>query len=159
MKKACMLLSLLVSGAAVADDAAVLKCRALPDAASRLVCYDAMPLAGAAATMPAAAPVAAAAPASSPVQDFGRRPPAPKKEEVPASIRSTVVGTISGWSPGSRITLANGQVWRVVDGDAVLPVMNNPQAEVSRGLLGAYFLQVGGHTSAARVTRVDQASQ
>jgi hypothetical protein len=158
MKKACMLL-LLVSGAALADDAAVLKCRALSDAASRLVCYDAMPLAGAAAATPTAAPVAATATSSSPVQDFGKRPPAPKKEALPSSIRSTVVGTISGWSPGSRITLANGQVWRVVDGDAVLPVMNNPQAEVSRGMLGAYFLQVGGHTSAARVTRVDQAGQ
>jgi len=158
MKKACLLL-LLVSGAAVADDAAVLKCRALPDAASRLVCYDAMPLTGDTVATPAAAPVAAAAPASSPLQDFGRRPPAPKKEALPASIRSTVVGTISGWSPGSRITLANGQVWRVVDGDAVLPVMDNPQAEVSRGLLGAYFLQVGGHTSTARVTRVDQAGR
>jgi hypothetical protein len=30
----------------------------------------------------------------------------------------------------------------------------HPQAEVSRGLMGAYFLQVAGHTSAARVTRV-----
>jgi len=162
MKKACMLL-LLASSAALADDAAVLKCRDLSDAASRLACYDAMPLAGAAAATPAAAPagvpVAAAATASSPLQDFGRRPPAPKKEALPASIRSTVVGTISGWSPGSRITLANGQVWRVVDGDAVLPVMDNPQAEVSRGLLGAYFLQVGGHTSTARVTRVDQAGR
>jgi len=144
MKNALILL-LFASGAALADDAAVLKCRALPDAASRLSCYDAMPLAGA----------RAAAPAVASGQEFGLRPAVqPKAAPQPDLVRSTVVGEIGGWSPGTRITLANGQVWRVVDGDAVLPMMRNPQAEVSRGLMGAYFLQVAGHASAARVTRV-----
>jgi hypothetical protein len=146
MKNALILL-LFASSAALADDAAVLKCRTLPDAASRLSCYDAMPLAG--------APVPATAPAVAPEQNFGLRPAVQRKTEAqPEVVRSTVVGEIGGWSPGTRITLANGQVWRVVDGDAVLPMMRNPQAEVSRGLMGAYFLQVAGHTSAARVTRV-----
>ena len=145
MKNALILL-LLASNAALADDAAVLKCRTLPDAASRLSCYDAMPLAGA----PAAAPPAAAS-----EKNFGLRPAVQRKPEAqPEVVRSTVVGEIGGWSPGTRVTLANGQVWRVVDGDAVLPIMRNPQAEVSRGLMGAYFLQVAGHTSAARVARV-----
>jgi hypothetical protein len=146
MKNALILL-LLASNAALADDAAVLKCRALPDAASRLSCYDAMPLAG--------APAPAVAPAVASEQNFGLRPAAQRKPAAQRDVvRSTVVGEIGGWSPGTRITLANGQVWRVVDGDAVLPMMRNPQAEVSRGLMGAYFLQVAGHTSAARVARV-----
>ena len=146
MKNALLLL-IFASSAALADDAAVLKCRTLPDAASRLSCYDTMPLAG--------VPVTAAAPAVAPEQNFGLRPAVqPKAAPQPDVVRSTVVGEIGGWSPGTRITLANGQVWRVVDGDAVLPMMRNPQAEVSRGLMGAYFLQVAGHTSAARVTRV-----
>ena len=148
MKNALILL-MFASGAALADDAAVLKCRTLPDAASRLSCYDAMPLAG------APVPATATAPAVASEQNFGLRPAVQRKTEAqPEVVRSTVVGEIGGWSPGTRITLANGQVWRVVDGDAVLPIMRNPQAEVSRGLMGAYFLQVAGHTSAARVTRV-----
>ncbi len=146
MKHALSLL-LLVSNAALADDAAVLKCRALPDAASRLACYDAMPLGAA----PAAAPASVAA---APEQSFGLRPVVPKKETQADTIRSTVAGEIEGWSPGTRISLANGQVWRVVDGDAVLPKLTNPKAEVSRGLLGAYFLQIVGHNSTARVTRI-----
>lgn len=121
MKKTAILL-LLASGTALAGDADVLKRRALPDAASRLSCYDAIPVAGA---------------SSEP--DFGLRPAAQPKKEVPATIRSTVVGTTSGWSPGSRIAL---------------PTMNSPAVEVSRGLPGAFFLQLAGHTSAARLTRV-----
>jgi hypothetical protein len=142
MKNASILL-LFAANAALADDAAVLKCRTLPDAASRLSCYDAMPLAGAPATAAASA------------QNFGLKPAVqPKPAPQPDLVRSTVVGEIGGWSPGTRITLANGQAWRIIDGDAVLPMMRNPQAEVSRGLMGAYFLQVAGHTSAARVARV-----
>ena len=147
MKKYALILLLSASGAASADDAAILKCRALPDAASRLSCYDAMPVAGAPATA-AASSVAAE-------RGFGLRPTAPPKPQpAPDLVRSTVVGEIGGWSPGTRITLANGQVWRVVDGDAVLPMMRDPQVEVTRGLMGAFFLQVAGHTSAARVARV-----
>ncbi|MFC5478599.1 hypothetical protein [Massilia suwonensis] len=160
MKQALSLL-LFVSGAALADDAAVLKCRALPDAASRLACYDAMPvgaapaLAAAPATAPATAPIAAPAVAATPEQRFGLNPVVQKKQEAQAdTIQSTVAGKIDGWSVGSRITLANGQVWRVIEGDAVLPALSNPKAEVSRGLLGAYFLQIVGHNSTARVKRV-----
>lgn len=146
MKNALILL-LFASSAALADDAAVLKCRALSDAASRLSCYDAMPV--------ARAPAPAPAPAVASEQNFGLKPAVqPKAAPQPDLVRSTVVGEIGGWSPGTRITLANGQVWRVVDGDAVLPMMRNPQAEVARGMMGAYFLQVAGHTSAARVARV-----
>lgn len=135
---------LLIPNLALADDAAVLACRALLDAPSRLACYDAMPVAGRAA--PAAAAPAAAG--------FGLRPAVqPRKDAGPDAIRSHVAGTLDGWSPGKRIVLANGQTWRVTDGEAVLPMLESPKVEVTRGLLGAYFLQVEGHTSAARVTR------
>jgi hypothetical protein len=137
-----------IAGAAhAADDAAVLKCRTLSDTARRLACYDAMPL--------GLAP--AAAPAASPEQGFGLRPVVKKKQQdtEPASIRSSVAGRFDGWSPGTVFTLANGQAWKVTDDtDAVLPVMQNPKVEITRGMLGAYFLQVEGHTNSARVARV-----
>jgi hypothetical protein len=145
----------LSAGAAFADDAAILKCRSLPDTARRLACYDAIPV-GAAPSPAAPALAAAPAPAVSPEQNFGLRPVAKKQKEVEASsIRSTIVGRFDGWAPGSVITLANGQVWKVTDdSDAVLPVMQNPAIEITRGLIGAYFLQVEGHRNSARVARV-----
>jgi lipoprotein-anchoring transpeptidase ErfK/SrfK len=159
-----LLIASTLSGAAfAADDAAMLACRALPDTAKRLACYDAIPV-GAAAPMaarpsaPAAAPVpaAAASPAASPEQNFGLRPVVRKQKDVePAAIHSSVVGRFDGWSPGTVLTLANGQVWKVTDdADAVLPIMQNPKVEITRGLLGAYFLQVEGHANSARVARV-----
>jgi hypothetical protein len=162
---ACAALS---AGAAFADDAAILKCRSLPDTARRLACYDAIPVgvAPVAAAAPAAAPAAVAspavaatapaAPAASPEQSFGLRPVAKKQQNTePASIRSSVAGRFDGWGPGTIFTLANGQVWKVTDDtDAVLPVMQNPNVEITRGLIGAYFLQVEGHINSARVARV-----
>jgi hypothetical protein len=160
---ACAALS---AGAACADDAAILKCRALPDTARRLACYDAIPVgAASAAAAPASAPAAApapaapavaAAPSAAPEQNFGLRPVVKKQKDVePASIRSSVVGRFDGWVPGTIFTLANGQAWKVTDdADAVLPIMQDPKVEITRGLLGAYFLQVEGHTNSARVARV-----
>jgi lipoprotein-anchoring transpeptidase ErfK/SrfK len=91
-----------------------------------------------------------------PEQNFGLRPAVKKQKDAePSSIRSTVVGRFDGWAPGTIITLANGQVWKVTDDtDAVLPIMQNPQVEITRGLIGAYFLQVEGHRNSARVARV-----
>jgi lipoprotein-anchoring transpeptidase ErfK/SrfK len=141
----------LSAGAAFADDAAILKCRSLSDTTRRLACYDAIPVG--AAPAPAAL---AAAPAVAPEQNFGLRPAVKKQKDAePGSIRSTVVGRFDGWAPGTIITLANGQVWKVTDDtDAVLPIMQNPQVEITRGLIGAYFLQVEGHRNSARVARV-----
>lgn len=139
------------AGSALADDAALLKCRAFSGVAERVACYDAIPVAS------SATPVAtAAAPAAkAPEQDFGLKPPVRKVEQA-SSFRSTVVGAFDGWGPGTRIRLANGQLWRVSDNsEAVLPPMREPQVEVSRGLLGSFFLQVVGRPNTARVVRVE----
>ncbi|MGO4475239.1 hypothetical protein AB4Z32_03200 [Massilia sp. 2TAF26] len=159
-----LLIASTLSGAAfAADDAAILKCRAMAETAKRLACYDAIPVDFAAPpaarpSAPAAAPVAAAtaAPAASTEQNFGLRPVVKKQKDAePSAIHSSVVGRFDGWSPGTVFTLANGQVWKVTDdADAVLPIMQNPKVEITRGLLGAYFLQVEGHTNSARVARV-----
>ncbi len=111
MKNALILL-LLVSTAALADDATVLQCRALADAASRLSCYDAMPVGQARACACAGRGIRRRISAAKPaVQAQGRKPQL-------TAIESTVVGEIAGWRPNMRITLANGQVWRIVDGSA-----------------------------------------
>ncbi|MFC4932777.1 hypothetical protein [Massilia sp. GCM10023247] len=155
MKKALSLL-LLVSGPALADDAAVLACRALPDAASRLACYDAMPV-GAAPAAPAAAPAAAPrAAAAGAITGFGSETVKKKVDELPKSMESTIVGEFDGWGPNTRIKLANGQVWRVIDdSSAVLPRRSNTRVRVERNLFGTLFLSVEGSNNSAKVRRIE----
>jgi hypothetical protein len=131
-------LLLFVSGAALADDAAILKCRSLSDTASRLECYDAMPV-GAAKTAE---------------QSFGIET-VKKQEEAPRSIESTIVGDFGGWRPGAQIKLANGQVWKVVDGsEAVLTPTQNPKVRIVRNMIGTLFLEIEGTNSSPKVRRV-----
>jgi len=143
MKNALTLL-LLVSTTALADDATVLQCRSLADAASRLACYDAMPVGQ-------ARPVLAA-----PTADFGRETITPKAQAQPAAIESTIVGEFSGWRPNMRITLANGQVWRIVDDSATdLPRSGNQKVRIERNLFGTLFLTIDGSNQSAKVRRVE----
>jgi len=151
MKNALTLL-LLVSTTALADDATVLQCRTLADAASRLACYDAMPVGQARAAL--AAP--AAAPAPVPAADFGRETIKPKPEAQLAAIESTIVGEFAGWRPNMRIKLANGQVWRIVDDSASdLPRAVNQKVRIARNLFGTLFLSVEGSNLSAKVRRVE----
>lgn len=164
MKKAAYLL-LLVSSGALADEAAFLKCRALTDSAARLACYDAIPagattlVAAPAAAAPqaqAAAPAMAPAPATAnaAVKDFGL--PEKKREQAPpSSIESTIAGISSGWAPGSQITLANGQVWRVLDGGEVaLPPVENRKVRIEKNYFGTLFMVAEGTNHSPKVRRV-----
>ncbi|MGJ7917198.1 hypothetical protein ACI48D_17205 [Massilia sp. LXY-6] len=125
-----LLVLLSVSGAALADDAAILQCRILGDSQ------------------------AAAAAAARTEQRFGLEQ-AKRKEAEPQSIQSTIEGDFDGWDPGAQIRLANGQVWRVVDGSsAVLSPMKNPQVKVTCNMLGTMFLEIEGTNNSPKVRRV-----
>jgi hypothetical protein len=152
---------LFASGAALADDAAILKCRTLPVQAARLACYDAIRVGAAPAVAPASAPVAAAAatpaaaPASAPTpeQRFGMEQVKPAG--APRSIESSIEGTLAGWGPGTQFKLANGQVWRVADdSSAVLAPMSNPKVRIVRNFFGTTFLEVEGTNNTPKVRRV-----
>ena len=148
-----LVLMLLASGAACAApaDDAILKCRAQADTGARLACYDAIPVGPKAA---APAPAAAAVPARSAEENFGIEA-VKQKEQQPSAIESTIAGDFDGWGPGSQIRLANGQVWRIVDGsDAVLPRTKNPKVRIERNVFGTLFLKVEGSNSSAKVRRV-----
>lgn len=147
--KALPLSLLLLSGAALADDASILKCRALTDTGARLACYDAIQV----GARPQVA-TAAAAPVRSKDENFGMEEKK-RREAEPASISSTIAGDFQGWGPSSQIRLANGQVWRIIDGsDAVLPPMRNPKVTIERNMFGTLFLKVEGTNSSAKVRRV-----
>jgi hypothetical protein len=155
-----LLLSLLAaSGAALADDAAILKCRTLGDTQARLACYDTIPVgvrppAAVPGGAPAAAAAVATAPAASPEQRFGLEQ-VKRKEEEPRSIESTIEGEFAGWEPGAQIRLANGQVWRVIDGSsAVLSPVKNPKVKLARNMFGTLFLEIEGTNNSPKVRRV-----
>jgi type II secretory pathway pseudopilin PulG len=127
------------AGTAQADDAALRACRAVADGTARLACYDALPL------------------AASPAQSFGLDPA--KREDAPqaveSTIESTIAGRFAGWGPSTLFTLANGQVWKVVDGSqAELQPVTGPQVRIVRNLFGTMFLEIEGTNASPKVRRV-----
>jgi len=146
--KALPLSLLLLSGAALADDAAILKCRTLADTGARLACYDAIQVG-------ASPQVATAAAAPARKEDSFGIEQKKQREAQPQSITSTIDGDFQGWGPSSQIRLANGQVWRIIDGsEAVLAPMRNPKVTIERNMFGTLFLKVEGTNSSAKVRRV-----
>ncbi|HEY9107901.1 MAG TPA: hypothetical protein VIN58_14565, partial [Roseateles sp.] len=127
-------------------------CRQLTDAARRLACYDALPVAAEPTTKAAAA---APVPAADPVAKFGQE--AVKQPDAPPELKqieSRIRGRFAGWGPNTRIELENGQSWRVADGSSAIYDLNNPKAVVHRGMLGAYYLEIEGIGFQVKVTRV-----
>lgn len=144
-------LLLLVSTSALADDAGILRCRAIKESAARLACYDA--LAVPAATGKAAPAPSQAAPAAQTPEQFGleyRKP-----EAVVDAIESTIPGSFDGWGPKGNFRLANGQVWQVADDSSgSTRTVENPKVRIRRGALGAFYLEIEGTNRSPRVRRL-----
>lgn len=145
---------LFVSGAALADDAAMLRCRQLSDSQARLGCYDAIQLG---APVPAAATAAVAAapyvPSKADLErGFGNEhnSPAAKLEFIETSI----VGEFDGWVPKQRIRLANGQVWMIVDDSQAILDLVNPKVKLEKGMMGAIYMDIEGASNSPRVKRI-----
>lgn len=158
-----LLVLLAVAGPAMADDAALLRCRTLADVPTRVACYDAIPVA---ATAPASAPRAATVAPGAPVQaataapapaasSFGLSATQLRKPDEPNSIESSLLGRIEGWGPRTQFRLANGQVWRVADeSTGSVDEIDNPKVKITRNALGTMFLEIEGTKAAPRVRRV-----
>lgn len=145
------------AGAAWAGDAAMLRCRAVPEVAARAACYDAIPVgkpdAGAASAAAPAPPASAPAAREAAIAAFGA-PPAVAREQQLQSFETRIAGKFEGWEPGQNIKLANGQVWRVVDDSVDTFDAVDPEVTVRRGLLGATFLDIAGAHRSPKVRRV-----
>lgn len=155
---------LFVSGAALADDTSMLRCRQLKEAPARLACYDAIELAPAATAAAQAAPAAGAPAAGAPAatvympskadleRGFGNEhnSPAAKLE----SIESSIVGEFDGWVPKQRIRLANGQVWMIADDSQAILELNNPKVRLEKGMMGAIYMDIEGARNSPRVKRI-----
>lgn len=139
MKK--LLLLLLVSGSALADDAAIQKCRSLADATPRLACYDAIALGGTRAAQPTR-------------QEMEKSFGLPEKKVPLAAIDSTIPGSFDGWGPNQQITLANGQVWRVIDDSTGVVYGTNLKVKIERSAFGTTFMVFEGTTRSPKVKRI-----
>jgi hypothetical protein len=132
-----------------ADEEGLRRCRGIAEAAARLACYDALPVPARGATPRPAAPAREAA-SPSLLERFGLETSQPQADR----IESHIPGLFKGWDANSSITLANGQVWRVVDGSWLHGEWDNPKVTVRRGMFGAFFLDVEGAGRSPRVQRV-----
>ena len=162
-------ISIFAAGAAHTQSAAdasaeIARCTAIADSAARLKCYDAAaPRAnGAAAQQAGEAPgrvdgfgLSAPEPVTR-VEDFGKPPPPPEITQITATV-TELARTARG---RSIFVLANGQVWRQLDGDDT--DVQDPQPgktmkvaiETGLGLLGNYNLTIEGRNASIRVRRV-----
>ena len=157
MKPGLLLLLLIGVATAHAGESDLRRCRGIGDAAQRLACYDALPMASAAASAPpvaaAATPSAAAAvPAATDEAVFGLARRADELQE----IKSYIPGRFEGWSRNGRIRLANGQVWQVTDDSmAFYNHLQDPKVTVRRAAMGSFMLDIEGTPNTPRVRRVE----
>lgn len=71
-------------------------------------------------------------------------------------IVARLVGTVSGWEPGTEFELANGQRWKVLKGRYTLPKpLDAPEVRIVPGAAGRWFFRVDEDTPGARVYRID----
>jgi hypothetical protein len=104
---------------------------------------------------PERAAPAPAAPVNTPEAEFGLERSRTAKAGRADSIRSRIPGEFLGWEGDTIFELENGQVWRQTDSTRVGMRRMNPEVEISRGILGGFFLSVDGLNRRVRVERVE----
>lgn len=140
----------------LADDAGLRRCRVIADATARLACYDALASPGPAGT-PRASPGTPAPPRNEGSAGLMERFGLEHKGSTPQSdrIESHIPGRFEGWRANSRIRLANGQVWQVVDNSWFGGEWDNPKVAIRRGAFGSFYLDIEGQNRSPRVRRVE----
>lgn len=72
------------------------------------------------------------------------------------TIHSTIVGTFTGWvGNGNEFKLANGMVWKQVEGDTFnVRATENAEITVKKGVMGGWSLSMVGYNATIRVKRI-----
>lgn len=71
----------------------------------------------------------------------------------PDSIKSRIVGEFKGWKKGMKLTLENGQIWKVTSNRSGYKRMTNPVITISRSMFGSFNANVEGMNAGAKVKR------
>jgi hypothetical protein len=128
-------------------------CAKVPTPAVRLACYDQLAL-------PSQVPTSPPSPAQSSVQTFGAET-LPSTSPSASSRINRIVSSIQAYtfSPTGHftVTLANGQVWRQMEGDNGIMRFRRGRtllATISRGAFGSFDLKFSDHSVIYKVTRV-----
>jgi hypothetical protein len=75
-------------------------------------------------------------------------------EEGP--VHSRLVGTLTGWEPGTVFVLANGQKWKVLKGRYQLRApVQSPEVDIVPGVAGRWFFKLDEDTPGPRVYRIE----
>lgn len=70
-------------------------------------------------------------------------------------IEATLAGEFNGFGKGRQYTLDNGQVWEQTDDARVSGVRRQaPGVKITPGVMGAWYLQVEGLNTRAKVRRI-----
>ena len=159
------LATLMAAGPALADNAAMLRCRTLSDGPARLACYDAIALPGigsragwgapvAGAPAPGAVSVTGAPAAQSPADRFGLEGKSTAAGGPLDKLESSIPGRFEGWNAKTKFRLANGQVWAVAENSSVFYNLVDPKVVLKKGLFDVIYLEVEGVNQRVRVRRV-----
>ena len=96
-------------------------------------------------------PKADSPPEVAPVVDsFGQT----KIDQEIQSIQSRLIGKFTGWKKGMKITLENGEVWKVTSNSRGFKKMNNPMVTISRGVFGSFNAKVEGLNASVKVKQI-----
>ncbi|MCP4411635.1 MAG: hypothetical protein GY808_03575 [Gammaproteobacteria bacterium] len=78
-----------------------------------------------------------------------------KKSGEIESITSYIPGEFKGWKNGDKLTLANGQVWKIKDSNgSFYHLATNPKVTISKGMFSSFRINIEGANKSARVQRV-----
>jgi len=79
----------------------------------------------------------------------------PATAQSRAPIESTITGPFTGFASGRQYTLANGQVWRQIDGASLSGARGNDVAVRLRpGFMNVWWMKIDGYNTQAKVERV-----
>jgi hypothetical protein len=140
------------------------QCATIQDSLQRLMCYDRVFAASAAApavAAPAAVVPVAPAQASGDTARFGaetlRRSEAERESEAPPSSITATVRELRQTRPNVfRVSLDNGQIWQQMDMDSLFILSVGDTVQIDRGRLGGYRMArtSKGGSGWVRVNRV-----
>ena len=160
MKTRLVVLLLLCSQTALADEDALIQCRQLEDIAERVACYDKVvdsryPVAAGERTEPAATAVPDAR------SLFGTNDAEARRivetslavEQID-QIEATVTGIRESAGRKLTVTLDNGQTWRQLDSQT-LRLKSGETVVVRKASLGSYLMEKKSGSRRIRVKRVD----
>ena len=164
MRAVLLAAAALCAASGVASAAATGDCAAITDPAARLACYDEKnrntPVPPAPEPPPAQAPAppapaaGAVAPAADGSDEFGKKKKDPAAELQ--SIKARIVGKVTYWERGTEFRLDNGQVWKAIDQDSghYTSIPENPEVRISRGMFGAFWMEIVAVNARVKVKRV-----